>query len=76
MSTSSSYIQPGHVRAFQAVTTQMYGDGHLQAASSRRLSSAGMRPSPRLAHSPRVSGHINRNLPLRRQGRPSPRGSP
>ena len=26
MSTSSSYIQPGHVRAFQAVTTQMYGD--------------------------------------------------
>jgi hypothetical protein len=26
MSTSSSFIQPGHVRAFQAVTTQMYGD--------------------------------------------------
>jgi hypothetical protein len=26
MSASSSYIQPGHVRAFQAVTTQIYGD--------------------------------------------------
>jgi hypothetical protein len=26
MSTSSSFIQPGHVRAFQALTTQMYGE--------------------------------------------------
>jgi hypothetical protein len=25
---STSFITPGHVRAFQAVTTQLYGEGN------------------------------------------------